>query len=236
MSSPDKPVLKVAPCSHEAAKYAVENWHYSKCMPGAKKVLLIGVWEDEKYIGVVIFSPGATASLGSPYGLNQFQCTELVRIALNRHRTPVSKIVRIALMFLKKTSPGIKLVVSFADPYRNHIGAVYQAGNWIYTGESAATKVWEVDNRIIHPRTLGASDFKKGRKKQLPTGAKSVIMPGKHRYLYPLDEAMKRKVEPLRKPYPKRAGSSLVEHSESIGEEGGSIPTAALKETANEQP
>jgi len=47
--------------------------------------------------------------------------------------------------------------------------------------------------------------------------------------LYPLDEAMKRKIEPLRKPYPKGAGSSLVERIASSGEVGGSIPTPALK-------
>ena len=27
---------------------------------------------------------------------------------------------------------------------------------------------------------------------------------GKHRYLYPLDRAMRKQIEPLRKPYPKR--------------------------------
>ncbi len=29
-------------------------------------------------------------------------------------------------------------------------------------------------------------------------------MPGKHRYLFPLDDAMKAQVAPLAKPYPKR--------------------------------
>lgn len=224
-----KPQLKIDWATHEAAKYAVENWHYSKCMPGAKKVLLVGVWEDLKFIGVVIFSPGATSCLGSPYGLNQFQCTELVRIALNKHKSTVSKIVKIALCFLKKRSPGIRLVVSFADPYQNHIGGVYQAGNWIYSGQSSSTKVWQANGKIIHPRTLGASDFKKGKKKQLPKGAKSLIMPGKHRYLMPLDNEMKKQILPLSKPYPKRASSESSDTSAFHAGKGGATPTDALQ-------
>ncbi len=37
-------------CSHEAAKYAVMRWHYSRRMPKSKLVR-IGVWEDEKFVG-----------------------------------------------------------------------------------------------------------------------------------------------------------------------------------------
>lgn len=231
-----KPELKIDWATHESAKYAVENWHYSKCLPGAKKVLFIGVWENLKFIGVVIFSPGATSCLGSPYGLNQFQCTELVRIALAKHESTVSKIVKVALSFLKKRSPGIRLVVSFADPYRNHIGGVYQAGNWIYTGQSSPTKVWEVDGKIIHPRTLGASDFKKGKKKQLPKGAKPLIMPGKHRYLMPLDKEIKKQILPLSKPYPKRAGSDTSDTPGFHPGEGGSLPTPALHSQPSPNP
>jgi hypothetical protein len=36
--------LKVDFCSHEAAKYACEHWHYSRCVP-ASKLIKIGVWE-----------------------------------------------------------------------------------------------------------------------------------------------------------------------------------------------
>jgi hypothetical protein len=43
----DKVDLKVDFCSYEAAKYAVEHWHYSKTMPAGKTVK-IGAWEDDK--------------------------------------------------------------------------------------------------------------------------------------------------------------------------------------------
>ena len=36
-------------CSHKAAKYAVEHWHYSKRMPKSKLVK-IGVWENNVFV------------------------------------------------------------------------------------------------------------------------------------------------------------------------------------------
>ena len=48
--SSEKVELKLDWCSYEAAKYACEHWHYSKCMPVGKTVK-IGVWENKKYIG-----------------------------------------------------------------------------------------------------------------------------------------------------------------------------------------
>lgn len=66
-SSQSKPTLKLDWCSHEAAKYAVEHWHYSKCMPKSK-LAKVGVWEDDRFIGVVMFGVGATKDIVAPYG------------------------------------------------------------------------------------------------------------------------------------------------------------------------
>ena len=129
----DKPKLKIDWASHEAAKYACENWHYSKCLP-VGKLVKVGAWEDGKYIGVVLFGRGANKNLSKPYGLEQDECVELVRIALTKHSTPVSKIMMLAVKFLRKSSPGIKLIVSYADVDSNHHGGIYQATNWVYEG------------------------------------------------------------------------------------------------------
>lgn len=229
MSSSDKPVLKVAPCSHEAAKYAVENWHYSRSLP-AGKMFKVGAWEADKFIGCVIFGYGATPQLLKPYGLVQTEGCELVRIAMRQHSTPVSRVLGLALRILKRQNPGTRLVVSFADPSQGHHGGIYQATNWIYTGPSALSRFYVIHGKTTHPRSLvsaGKENSLSGAR-EIDPNATAVMVPGKHRYLFPLDEAIKRKIEPLRKPYPKRAGSSSVEHPTSGGEAGGSIPTPAL--------
>jgi len=52
----------------------------------------------------------------------------------------------------------------------------------------------------------------------------------KHTYLYPLDDAMRKQILPLSKPYPKRAGSIENDAPASQRDEGGVIPTPALHE------
>jgi hypothetical protein len=75
--------LRIDWATHEAATFAVENWHYSKRMPKSK-LAKVGVWENGKFVGVVIFGVGATGDLFCPYGLKPTQGCELVRIALKR--------------------------------------------------------------------------------------------------------------------------------------------------------
>jgi hypothetical protein len=224
--------LRIDWATHEAAKYAVENWHYSGVLP-VPPLVKVGAWEAGKFIGVVIFSRGANNNLLKPFGLLQTQGCELTRVALTKHSVQVSRIMRLALQFLKRNAPELQLVLSFADPSEGHHGGIYQAGNWIYTGRQPSTIEYIApDGKQWHGRMV-SKDGKikvqgKYRKCWRTDQCTPVEKQGKHRYLFPLDEAMKRKVEPLRKPYPKRAGSSSVEHSDSIGEVGGSIPTPAL--------
>lgn len=222
----DKPKLKIDWATYEAAKFACLNWHYSKCMPAAKLVK-IGAWENKKFIGVIIFARGATPRLGKPYNLDQNECVELVRVALCDHLTPVSKITAIAIRILKKSNPKIRLIVSFADINQGHYGGIYQAGNWIYNGRGADSRFWSVNGKIIHPRTLihkGGSNTLEGAKK-IDANAKSVYMLGKHRYLMPLDNAMRDKIKPLSKPYPKRVKE---QESGDHSDLGGATPTHTL--------
>ena len=133
MNSLSKSELRIDWASHEAAKFACENWHYSQCLP-VGKLVKVGAWEDGKYIGCVIFGRGANHNMLKPFGLSQDEGCELVRVALKSHKTPVSRILSISLKFLKLKCPELRLVVSYADADQNHHGGIYQATNWIYDG------------------------------------------------------------------------------------------------------
>jgi hypothetical protein len=215
-----KTVLKIDWATHEAAKYAVENWHYSESMP-AGKLVKVGAWENGKFIGVVLFGRGANNNIGKPYGLSQTAACELVRIALTKHITPVSKIAAIAMRFLKANSPGLRLIISYADPLQGHHGGIYQAGNWLYCGTSQAQQEVMHNGKIMHKRTANSLfGTIKGMQK-------SPIM-WKHKYLMPLDSEMKKQILPLSKPYPKRAGSDTSDTPGFHPGKGGSLPTPAL--------
>jgi hypothetical protein len=237
MNGMSKPTLKLDWCGQDAATYAVMNWHYSRAMPSSK-LAKIGVWENGKFIGAIIYGLGATPNLCKPYGLTQQECCELVRVALSKHETPVSRIVAISMRILKRDMPGVRLVVSFADPSEGHHGGIYQAGGWLYGGKSADARFFVVNGIERHPRSIGSSGWVQSLgwlRANVDNRASTTLKPGKHRYLMPLDDEMRARIEPLRKPYPKRAGSADggTAGIQPVG--GGSNPTPALLSDRGQQ-
>lgn len=184
--------VTVAPCSGEAAHFAVMNWHYSQAMP-IGKLVRFGVWEADQFIGAVLYGRGASPALGRPYGLTQSQCCELVRVALTTHHAPVSQIVASSLRALRDTNPGMRLVVSFADPEQGHQGTIYQAGGWLYAGMSSSSSEVYYQGKWQHTRMLRPTGWGSvPRIAQLPKQQQDALprrsRRGKHRYLMPLDK------------------------------------------------
>lgn len=221
--------LRIDWATHAAARYAVETWHYSRVLP-VPPLVKVGAWEDEKFIGVVIFSRGATPSLFNPFGLAQTEGCELTRIALTEHTSPVSRVVRLAMQFLKRSSPELRLIVSFADPSEGHHGGIYQAGNWIYSGRTSGSREYiGPDGKRWHARMVKKQGWTtvqgKKRKTLTPDQCTPVEKPGKHRYLMPLDAEMRAQIAPLAKPYPKRAKQATTD-DQSAGRQGSTDPHA----------
>ena len=196
--------LKIDWASHKSAKYACENWHYSGVIP-VGKLVKVGAWEDEKFIGVVLFGRGANNNMLRPYGLTQDQGCELVRIALKSHITPVTKIVSVATRFLKAKNTKLKLVVSYADADQEHLGVIYQAGNWIYTGlmNKGNMGAFIIHGKKVHPKSVHSKGVKQSIeevRKCLDPKAEIFYTKGKHRYLMPLDKKMRKAIGPMAKP------------------------------------
>jgi hypothetical protein len=213
--------LLVANASIAAAEYAAKNWHYSKCLP-VGKLVKYGVWENEKFIGVVIYSRGASPYLGRALELDQTEVCELTRVALTTHEAPVSQIVATTLSLLKKDNPALRAVVSFADPKEGHVGGIYKAGNWLFTGTSNPATEYFLDGRWMHVRNGYHHPDR-------PTAAKRET-PGKFRYIYPLDRALRRKVSMLALPYPNAVEGLKVSRQDSVlKEQVRSLPTAREK-------
>jgi hypothetical protein len=223
MSLQNNTVLKIDWATHKAAKYAVEHWHYSKTMPKSKLVKF-GVWEDNKFIGVVIYGCGATSDLVKQYGLESIHGCELTRVALTKHKTEVSRIIAITLKLLKNQYTGLRLVVSFADPEQGHIGGIYKAGGWIYSGKSAASDEYIYKGKRWQGRSF-RNKFKGMEKSPL---VKVVKGSSKYRYLMPLDDEMRKQVLKLAKDYPKRTKEQELKIPLSLD---GATPICTLQTT-----
>ena len=205
--------MKLTHATREAIRYACLNFHYAKAIP----VNTIGynVYNDSgEWCGVVLFGTGAAPKIGSPFGLVQGQVLELVRVALNGKQPCTSKVVSEALKQLKKDCPLCRLVVLYADCDQNHLGTIYQATNWIYIGRvtEGQSHSFLIDGKKIHEKSV--RDFVLKRysdgsidniKKAFHTdNVQKFYTQGKEKYLFPLDKQIRKKIEQLRKPYPKK--------------------------------
>lgn len=194
--------LKLDWCSFKAAEFACKNWHYSKSIP-AGKLVKIGVWENDKFIGCVIFGRGANHNLLTSFKLSQDEGCELVRIAMTDHITPVSKILSIACKMLKKYCPGLKLVVSYADKTNeNHHGGIYQAAGWHYLGlktTSAKGAYYKIRGKKMHGRSARSLY---GHERKFPKPWEHWPPQSKHQYVKILDSNYL--LDKIKYPYPKR--------------------------------
>jgi hypothetical protein len=212
------------------------HWHYARRLP-VGKLVKIGAWENDEFVGVVIFSRGASPQIAKPFGLTQYEVCELTRVALRERTTPTSKIVALALRLLGRQSPELRLVVSYADADQDHVGTIYQASNWTYIGliDEGAERDFVIDGEFVHNRTVGSQfpNSLRWMRENVDPSIEPYRTKGKHKYVYPLEPGARAIVEPMRQPYP-RAGSSEVLRPATQRGEGGSTPTPALSTSAGE--
>lgn len=212
--------MKLTIATPKAIKYACINFHYAKVAPVSP--LAYNVFNNaDEWCGVIIYSYGATPNIGKPYGLAQGEIVELVRVALNGKQECTSQAVAMSLKRLRKDAPNVRLVVSYADCDQSHLGTIYQATNWIYTGvtdkgdlgafiihsggkikrvhrKSIHSRMVLIDGKMVHcPQTIAAV------RKFIDPLAEEFRTKGKRKYLMPMDKRMKKQILPLSKPYPK---------------------------------
>jgi hypothetical protein len=195
--------LRLDWATHEAAKFACEKWHYAKRIP-VGKLVKIGVWENESFRGVVIFSCGcgAVGRIYKSFHLMETAVCELQRVALRDHVAPVTQIVSIALRMLKKHSPLLELCISYADPAQGHEGTIYKAGNWFSWGKSSPDRKYKfADGAVKHSRNVSENGKKSftSLTTRKPSDAIEIInLPSKYRFLYPLGGIGRSIIEDLR--------------------------------------
>lgn len=218
--------LRLAWVDAATARKAVEAWHYSKSYP-MPPVTNVGVWEADRFIGVVVFGHGGNFRSGDPYGMRVGEVVELVRVAMRPHSCQVSRCIRIALLMLKKSSPGVRLVVSYADPVQGHGGGIYKAGGWVFAGQTSPSFEYRAGGKRLQKRAFTGANFGNGKMK-LPPGAVKVQVPGKLKFLMPMDDEARALISQLARPYLK-GPSSITDASPVQGEDGSSGLTGGLQ-------
>lgn len=196
--------LELKKATPEAVRYACLNFHYSKTVPQVK--VGFAVFEDGEWCGVICYGGGANNHIGSPYGLQQGQILELVRVALNGKQKSTSQCLAVSIKLLKKMMPQVKMLVSYADTEQGHIGTIYQATNWYYSDESKEQPHIFIRGRKVHARSAyskyGTNSIEKLKK--YDPDCYWIPQKIKIKYLYPLHEEMRAVCKGFSKPYPKK--------------------------------
>jgi len=107
--------------------------------------------------------------------------------------------------------PKPSIVVSYADTEQNHVGYVYQACNFIYTGLSIKKKDWAVKGmEHLHGQTI--ADISRGQEKRLDFMKEKFgddfymkERARKHRYIFVTgkNKKLKAAIRYASEPYPK---------------------------------
>lgn len=154
-------------------RFIVAN-HYSQRLPQIMYAFGLFKKMQKTMVGVITFG----LSPSEPLQRNcVWQILELNRIALIDHK---KNLVSWWIAACLKQLPRPSLIISFADPNQEHIGYVYQASNWIYTGLSTAVSLHLVDGKIKHDRHVNKEEVAE------QSSVLSIPQKPKHRYLYPL--------------------------------------------------
>ena len=196
----------VKPIDNATAQQVVVTYHYLHRKAPCSQAF--GLFDDAGELrGVVMYGTPSSSSLragiaGKEHANN---VVELTRLWID-DSTPKNSESYLIGNSIKHC--GKEIVVSFADTSQNHLGIVYQATNWIYTGLSAKRTDWQVQGIDKHGHTW-ADKYTAVEMREL-FGDKFTLVPRsrKHRYIY-LNAKGKRRKELLallryeQQPYPK---------------------------------
>ena len=151
-------MFKVLPIN----SFEVEPWllqkHYAKRMCPISYAF--GLYNTEKLIGIVTYGVPASSMLRRGLCGEQWEenVIELNRLCCNSEKNLASILVGRSLQMLPKPM----IVVSYADTEQGHVGYVYQATNFIYTGLSFKKKDWAIKG-MEHLHGVTIADMSRGQ-------------------------------------------------------------------------
>lgn len=192
--------ITIIPISAKDANNKVKALHYSgKVVPNSQ--LHLGVFLNDKLEGVMQFGPSMRKDLIAPLVDNTHWngFIELNRMAFSEQlpRNSESRAIGVALRMLKKYSPHIKWVISFADATQSGDGAIYRASGFLLTGIKRNSQL------AINPDTNGVmhkiSAFHVGKEYEHSKWKK--LEGFQLRYIYFLDPAYRARLTVPELPY-----------------------------------
>jgi len=191
---------------HTAMKIIVEKHYLHRKAPCSNA---FGLFLDDECKGVVVYGTPSSAPLrrGIAGDENVNNVVELTRLWV------CDSVPRNGESFLIGNTIkqcGKEIVVSYAEIEQGHLGIVYQATNWYYTGLSAKRTNWVVEGIDRHCQTIADKYSSQELKEKYGDNFSLKPRPRKHMYEF-VNATCKRKKDLLQSlkykimPYPKNS-------------------------------
>ena len=203
--------IVVKPISHSVAKALVDRNHYLHSLPGGTQ-LPFGIFLGMRLMGALTIGCGPSQAYRLVEGAYHEDCAVLTRLWLSDElpMNSESRVIGIVLRALRRNT-SLKFIVSYADPSQGHVGIIYQATGWTYTGLSDATPLYDVGDGVPrHSRSLshalGTHSVKYFRSHDIDV--KVLPQAAKHRYIRFLDPTYRMRLQVAVLPYPRKGNLS----------------------------
>lgn len=198
--------LKIERIAYKLAMDIVVKEHYLHRKAPCSHAF--GLFRGGLIVGVVVYGTPSSAPLrsgicGPDEKMNVLELTRLW-ICDSVGKNAESYLIGNTIKLVDK-----EIIVSYAEPDQGHIGVVYQATNWIYTGLSAKRTNWTIEGVDLHCQTIADKYTSVEIREKYGDKFSLVDRPRKHGYVY-FNCKRRRKKELLSKlrypvaSYPKR--------------------------------
>lgn len=142
---------RVAPISRRTAMQYVVRFHYLHRVAPCE--IAFGLLDTSSAImGVICYGTPSSATLRAGIAGPEYASavTELTRLWVSDAAPRNGESYLIGNSIPRVNKP---IIVSFADTAQSHIGTIYQATNWLYTGLSAKRTDWAIAGDARHGQT-----------------------------------------------------------------------------------
>jgi hypothetical protein len=161
----------------------LKQYHYLGTLPKNTKHIY-GLFINNSLVGCCVFGQGANRHLSSGVGGKALELTRLCMVDWLPKNTGtyfLSKVIK----QLRKQEQDLRYLVSFADPNNGHIGTIYKAANWKYTGQCKVDYSYKlIDGSIVHKSKFRCKNGFSEKQLASNAGAQKIAIKGKHRYIY----------------------------------------------------
>lgn len=170
----------VVPVSKAQAEAIIVARHYSR-RPSIFWAAF-GLVIDGMIEGVVVYGQPSPPIQKHAFKDRDFRLYELSRLVIQTSApNAASFLIGRSLTMLERPSA----VVSYADSAWGHVGAIYQATNWLYTGATKShDHLYLVDGQKLHPMTLRDQGILDPKRWARENEVETVPPHEKHRYFF----------------------------------------------------